>query len=193
MVKNALVLILLALVSSCIRCDPPAIIDYGKIPDHVLKFVPYQNGQNYKFRHSGGLLIGFAAARQSRDEWLRCERCCDYEYKFEVNTTTLTPDYPVFSFGFELSNMDSVNFGFGAWVGHYWFQIPTNDYQASFCRFADSVLIGDRFYHDVFKVKSNYGSAYDRDTIYADSMYYCYKAGILQIIMSNDERYTIYE
>lgn len=193
--KYIFILLLLITATACHPCDPPIFIDNGKIPDSILIMVPYQNGQIYKFRHSGGLTIRFAATRQSTEEWLRCEseRCCQFEYKYEENTTTLNPDYPVFSFGFDQENMNPETFGFFARVGYYFFQVPTNDYQSSYCGFADSVLIGDKFYYDVFKIKSIYGTAYDRDTIFADSMYYSYKKGILQVKMSNGEKYSIDE
>jgi len=190
MKNRPFLIILIILLSACWPCAPPVLIDNGKIPDSILAYVPYQHGQTYKFRHSGGLVIKFAASRQSAEQWLRCEWCCEYEYKFEVNTTTLTPDYPVFSFGFDLSNMTAEIFSLFARVGYYSFQIPTNDYQSNYCGFADSVLVGDKFYYDVFKIKSIY---YDRDTIFADSMYYSYKNGIIQIMMSNGEKYSIHE
>jgi hypothetical protein len=196
MLKGFFVFFIILLGSSC-RCDDPVTIDCGKIPDSVLQMVPYQNGQTFKFIHSAGLVINFTASRETREQWLGCnsERCCKYAYKYEVNTTILQPDYPLFSFGFDLSNPGPTPdvFGLGASVGKYWFQIPTDDYQAGYCGFADSILIGDKFYRDVFKIKSIYGSAYDRDTIFADSMYYSYKLGILQIMMSNGEKYSIYE
>jgi hypothetical protein len=192
-ITAAITAAMLILFSSCFRCKPPLLIDNGRIPDSILSCVPYQQGQTLKFRHSGGLVIGFSSTRQSRDEWLRCDWCCDYEYKFEVNTTTLTPDYPIFSLGFDLSNPDSKGFDFGARVGYYWFQIPSNSYQAAYCGYADSLMIGEKKYYKVFKIKSNYGSSYDRDTIFADSMYYSYKQGLIQIMMSNGEKYSIDE
>jgi len=189
----AILLAGLTLFFSCHPCDPPLLIDNGNIPDSILDLVPYQSGKTYSFQHSGGLVIRFSTARQSREEWLRCERCCLNETKFEVNSTTLTPDYPIFNFGFELSNPDTVHVSFTAIVGYYWFQIPVTDDQSKLCDFADSVLMDHRFYQNVYKIKSNYGSAYDRDTIFADSLYYSYQDGIIQVIMSNGEKYTIHE
>ncbi len=191
--KIAFVLSFVILFTACHPCDPPATIDNGTMPDQVLNLVPYQNAQTYKFRHSAGLIIEFASARQSREEWLRCEECCSVEVKFEVNTTTLIPDYPIFTFSFDLSNMDTVNYSLVASVGYYQFFIPTNINQSRNYEFYDSVMINKKFYRDVFKLKSNYGYYYDRDTIFADSMYYSYERGIIQIKMSNGEKYSIYE
>ena len=183
----------LVFLFSCHSCGSRVLIDNGKIPDSILAFVPYQNGQSYQFRHSAGLVIRFSSARQSREEWSLCPEYCKYETKYEVNSTTLTPDYPVFNFECDLSNLDTVHLSLTAIVGHYWFHIPINDYQSNYCDFADSVLIGKKYYHDVFKIKSDYGFAWDRDTIFADSMYYSYRHGIIQVMMSNGEKYTIYE
>jgi len=188
-------LLLLALVATpaCWRCDPPAVIDNGKIPDSILQLVPYQNGVTYLYRHSGGQDIRFTASRQSHEEWLRCERCCTYEYKFEVNSTILTPDYPVFAFRIDLANPDSVFFDMSACAGYYCFSIPSNDYQLQYSERADSIVLNDTVYRNVFKLKSYYGSYYDRDILFADSMYYSYADGIIRLIMSNGETFTRYE
>jgi len=185
--------VVLFVLSACRPCEPPLIIDNGRIPDSILNDVPYQDGHSYKFRHSGGLVIEFASTRQSREEWLRCERCCKYEYKYEVNSTTLIPDYPVFNFGLDISNPDSANFQLTARVGYYYFYIPAYDYPPENVDFTDSVLLDGKIYRNVFKLKSNYGSYYDRDILFADSMYYSYERGIIQIKMSNGEKYSIDE
>jgi len=168
-------------------------IDNGHLPEKAFGFIPYQDGRIYKFKHSGGLIINYTTRRETREEWNHCEECCKYVYKYEVDATTLTPDYPVFDFGFEISNMDTTYFIFTARVGYYQFYIPTNHNQSEYYELFDSVLISNKFYHDVFKLKSNYGSYYDKDSIFADSLYYSYERGILQIKMTNGEKYTIYE
>ncbi len=191
--KITFLFFVILLVSACRPCDEPIVIDNGKIPDSILSYIPYQNGLNYKFRHSGGLVIGFSAVRASNEAWLECHRCCKFVYKYEENITTLIPDYPIFNIGFNLANMDSSFCALSAWVGHDGFSIPANDYQAGFVGFADSILIGDKVFYNVFKIKSDYSSGYNRETIYTDSIYYSYQHGLIQIKMSNGEKYTIYE
>ena len=191
--KITLAVILILAFSSCWRCDDPIVIDRGKIPDSILSYVPYQNGLNYKFRHSGGLVIGFSAVRASNEAWQECHRCCKFAYKYEENVTTLIPDYPIFNIGFNLANRDSLFFDFGVWIGRDGFSIPANDYQAGFAGFADSVMIGEKPYFNVFKIKSYYSSGHPRDTLFTDSIYYSYQHGLILIKMSNGEKYTIYE
>jgi len=193
MSRNHLLIIILILLFGCNPCDDSITIDNGKIPEKVLKYVPYQNGQIYKFKHSAGLIIEFTTIRQSRDEYSWCEECCKYNYKYEVNSTTLTPDYPIFDFGFEISNLDTTYYSFIARVGKYQFYIPTSANSSEYYEFADSILINDKLYFDVFKLKSNYGSYYDKDSLFADSLYYNYELGIIKIKMSNGEKYEIYE
>ncbi len=193
--KGKFILILfLIYLSGCNPCDEPVLIDHGSLPDTILKYVPYQDGKTYRFHHSAGLIIEFTANRQSSKEWARCEECCKYESVYEVNKTRLIPDYPIFDFGFEISNQDTINYFVTARVGKYQFYIPTNTkYTTDYYKFADSILIEKKYYYDVFLLKSNYGSYYDKDSQFVDSMYYSYKLGILQIKMSNGEKYSIYE
>jgi hypothetical protein len=191
--RYALPVLLLLFLGACWPCDPPAVIDLGKIPDSIMQLNPYEDGKIYRFRHSGGLVIEYAASRQSHEEWIRCERCCTYEYKFEVNSTILTPDYPVSGFRIELANTDSTFCSMGASAGYYYFHLPSNDYQRQYVERVDSVMIDDKVYRNVFKVKSDYGSYYDRDILFADSLYYSYSDGIIRLIMSNGETFTRHE
>jgi hypothetical protein len=188
-------LIFIGVVSffGCIPCDSPITIDNGVIPLEKLSFVPYQTDKVYRFQHSAGLVIDFNSIRQSHEEWSICEECCSNEYKFEVNSTTLTPDYPIFDFGFDISNSDTTYFLCTARIGKYQFYIPTDPNRTDYFQFVDSIFIVGQYYHNVFKLKSDYGSYYDTDSIYADSLYYSYEKGIIQIKMSNGEKYTIYE
>ena len=192
--REFIIILFLVYLSGCTPCAETITIDNGKLPDSVLKFVPYQNGKIYRFQHSAGLIIEFTSSRQTTKELSRCEECCKYEYVYEVNKTRLVPDYPVFDFGFEISNQDTINYFLNAQVGKYQFYIPTsNKYPNDYYKLTDSILIEKKYYYDVFLLKSNYGSYYDKDLIYADSMFYSYRFGILQIKMSNGEKYRIYE
>ena len=57
----------------------------------------------------------------------------------------------------------------------------------------DSLKINDRYYRDVFKLKAD-ASYYDSEgLIHADTYYYNYEKGLLGVIMSNGEKYWLYE
>ena len=43
--RNLIIFIFLIIVFGCTPCDDPITIDNGKIPDKILKYVPYKNGQ----------------------------------------------------------------------------------------------------------------------------------------------------
>jgi len=181
---------MILLLNGCIPCDT-VIIENGPLPDSALRFVPYQNGKIYKFRHSKGLVINFDTYRETREEWTHCAECCSYEYHYEVNSTRLTPNYPIFDFYFEISNRDTSYFECYTTIGKYGFYIPTADFQLDYFEKVDSLIIDSVTYKDVFKLNSDYGSYYDKDSIYADSLYYNYEYGILKILMSNGESYEI--
>lgn len=181
------------LFSACSPCADPILIDRGKIADTALKMVPYQNGKTYRLQHSAGLVISFTATRQSREEYLECEECCKYRYKYEVDETTLTPDYPIFNLGFQISNFDSTRLSFSGNAGYYNFHIPSLADGLNIPEFAGSMVLDGREFYDVYRMKSDYGYLSRKDTIYPDSLYYSYGLGIIQLKMSNGERYSIYE
>lgn len=178
------------MLSSCLPCDT-ITVENGALPDSALSFVPYQNGETYKLKHSNGLIINFETTRSTRDEWSHCTECCNYEYHFEINTTRLIPDYPIFDCNFDISNRDTTYFDCYASIGKYGFYIPTSDFQLDYFEKVDSLTLDSVSYYNVFKLKSDYGSYYDQDSIYADSLYYNFQHGILKILMSNGEYYEI--
>lgn len=185
--------ITILLFSACRPCDT-ITIDNGAIPDSVLRYVPYINGDTYSFRHSNGLIINFNTTRTTQKDVTYCRGCCKYEHIFEVNYTTLVPDYPIFNFQFQINNQDTLNLHCYASIGKYSFCIPTNrEFDSGQFEKIDSVKIDSIYYYQVFKLKSIYNDDYGRDSIYVDSMYYNYEKGIIKILLSNGENYTIYE
>jgi len=122
---------------------------------------------------------------------MECEYCCDYTFSYEINTTRLIPDYPVFHISLFISNPDTLHYNFSCNVGKYFLNIPVNrnDYSV-FHSFADSVLIRETYYYDVFRIKP-YNHQLWNEAIKVDSVYYNSTNGILLIKMSNEEFYYI--
>jgi hypothetical protein len=190
--KKLLIIIMSSvLLYGCPPCDP-IIIDLGPLPASALAFVPYLEGQTYRLKHSGGLVISYTASRETRQEMPDYGRSCDHVYKYEVNSTKLTPDYPVYTFMFEISNPDTSRISCNLYFVHNHFTIAGGYEDLNPDTYADSMLIGDQYFYQVYKIR-NSGFFYDREPIYADSLYYNYEYGILQIKMSNGESFTIYE
>ncbi|MFO7616956.1 MAG: hypothetical protein R6V75_06865 [Bacteroidales bacterium] len=183
-------MILLLAVASC-RCDPPVVIDLGPVPDSILASVPYQNGMTYSFRHSVGQPILFGASRDSREEQTWCEwRCCEEVYKYQVVTTTLKPDYPVFDLTFVLTSQNNDHPGLYAWIGRSDFYIPLIPDERGWVTCSDSLLIGNRWYRDVLRIGRG-NSGFLDGLIYPDTLYYNFSEVIIRITMSNDEYYEI--
>lgn len=190
--RKILLLLLPVLLTGCWPCET-TLIDNGPLPDSVLKYIPYENGSVYKFKHSNGLVVGYETARETTGERSYCVECCKYEYKYESNHTELKPDYPIFNIQFDIDNQDTAYIQLYASVGKYGFYIPTNTYDDyMYYEKVDSLLVDTAWYYQVYKLKSNYDDYYTPDLIYVDSIYYNFNNGILKIIMSNDESYTIY-
>jgi hypothetical protein len=169
------------ILSSCLPCET-ITVENGPLPVSALKYVPYQNGETYNLKHSNGLIINFETIRETRDEWTHCTECCSYDYHFEVNSTRLIPNYPIFDCYFEISNRDTTYLDCYASIGKYGFYIPTSETQLDYFKKVDSLTIDSMTYYDVFKLKSDYGSYYDKDSIYADSLFYNFHYGILKIL-----------
>lgn len=178
-------------LSSCWPCNT-TVIDNGPLPDSALIFVPYIDGQTYSFKHSNGLVIDFSATRKTHAEWSGCSECCEYEYHYEVNTTLLTSEYPVFDMFFRIDNMNAPYYHCSAAIGKYGFYIPTyNIIGNAEYEQVDSIAVDSTWYYKVFKLKADNLMFLPHDTIFVDSLYYSYNDGVIKIIMSNGENYVL--
>ncbi|MEA3451372.1 MAG: hypothetical protein U9Q83_05655 [Bacteroidota bacterium] len=192
--KKQLYIFFIVLISGCSQCNltNQIIIENGKLPDSALLYIPYQDGEIYKFKHSNGLVVNFSTYRKTTDEITGCVEYCKYETHYQKNSTNLYPDYPIFDINLEINNLDTNYIFCSAFIAKSSFIIPTGNNNFENVKKMDSVLIDTVYYKDVFKIKANYYSYID-ESISVDSMYYNYEFGILKIIITNDETYTIYK
>lgn len=182
--------LVILLLYGCPPCDP-IMLDNGPLPDSILTLVPYQDGETYRLKHSNGQVISFTARRYTEKELMDCHYCCDFTINYENNITQLTPDYPVFAISLMLSNADTIRYDFSCNIGKYFLNVPVKpDPYAVYVDFADSLLVGDNYYYDVFKIKP-YNHSLWNEPIKVDSVFYNNENGILLIKMTNEEYYSI--
>lgn len=181
---------LLCLVLLLPSCCPHGIIEnrLGALPDSALSFSPYQDGSKLKLKHSAGKVVTYSIFRETTEEYFSPTESC-VETIYELNTTRLIPDYPVFDLRIDISNLDTIQYYCNAYIGYDSFEIPTfdNDYYEK----ADSISIDSTVYYDVYLLSSIGINHNSPGSIYADSLYYNFENGILKIIMSNEEFYQI--
>jgi hypothetical protein len=176
------------------KCDKITIKENGPLSEEALLLVPYQSGEDIKFIHSEGKVINFKVSRSTTQETFICDHDCCLNVNYEDNQTKLQPDYPIFSIWLNLSNFypDMVEFYIN--IGGGYFELPPSPALAeSFSGLVDSVVVRDQVYRNVLQMKSFRYTSANVGEIYVDSMYYNYEAGIIKIIMSNNESYEIYK
>ncbi len=188
--KLLFLLPLVLLLTGCPRCRP-VYFNNGPLPEKALAYVPYKDGEVYKFRHSAGHIIRFTCSRFNQTAQTHCEECCSTVFNYMVNTTWLEPDYPLFNIQIDIANPDTSYLYCSAYLGAG-FNIPVNPQDTILAQKTDSVFVDSTWYYDVFLLKSYPGDFLDLGEIYVDSLYYNYQNGILKIIMSNNETYTIF-
>ena len=125
---------------------------------------------------------------------------CIYEYESDI--TKCTPNYPIFNVEIEFSNRymafeeeGGQNYAKSATifaVGSA--RLPLIGEDTSNYEMLDSLKVNGRYYHDVFKLKSELVDYYEEEgSIHADTYYYNYENGLLGVVMSNGEKYWLYE
>ena len=195
------------LFTSCPR-SKPTYIDLGRIPEQYLATVPYRNGDVFRMQHeSDRTVIDFTVSRHRQKEtgydWFieKYKPAPNYVYEYEADITKCTPNYPIFNVEIEFSNRymafeeEGQNYAKSATifaVGSA--RLPFIGEDHSNYEMLDSLKVNGRYYHDVFKLKSELVDYYEEEgSIHADTYYYNYEKGLLGVVMSNDEKYWLYE
>ena len=196
---------LLLLLTACPR-SKPTYIDLGKIPVQYLTTVPYKNGEVFRMQHeTSKVIVDFEVERHRRKTSsegygplpTRFEPAPDYYYEYEVDMTTCKPKYPVFDLSISLSNAYMLNeVEMQSWykkaeifaVGSA--RVPFVGDDHSDYEIIDSLEVNGHYYKDVFKLKTDNNND---ELIHAETIFYNYENGFVGIVMSNGEKYMLYE
>ena len=199
---------LLLLLTACPR-SKTTYVDLGRIPAQYLTTVPYRNGDVFRMQHeSDRVIIDFTVSRHRQKETgfdymsEKYKPAPNYVYEYESDITKCTPNYPIFNVEISFSNqyMAFEEEGMSNWqksatifaVGSA--RIPLIGDDHSNYEMLDSLKVNGRYYHDVFKLKSELDEYYEEESsIHADTYYYNYENGLLGVVMSNGEKYWLYE
>ena len=197
----------------------PEYIDLGTIPEQYLATVPYQDGQVFYLQHeSDRVLIPFKVMRyrtktQSDDTYNfdnyynfyvsqeKTQPAPSVYFNYEIDVTTCKPDYPLFDIEIRFSNgymADSVYYqeyhGFHKYAQlachHMYASIPFIGEPTGQFKVLDSLEVNGRVYHDVFEFPNE---NMDLEGICIQTLFYNYEKGVIAIMMSNGEKYMLYE
>jgi hypothetical protein len=180
--------VLLLVMLACRPCKP-VIIDRGPLSEELLNKIPYKTGEYVSFKHSNGYNINFSVNSQTTKESFQEDFRSCRGLIFEKNTTTLTPNYPIFKFQLSISNADSLHNPVFVNIGRFGFMIADSSNQWGPVDIADSLMINGFVYDSVYRMKYD-DSFYQDDLIYVDSLLYNTDFGILKVVMTNGEYYA---
>ena len=199
---------LLLLLTACPR-SKTTYVDLGRIPEQYLVTVPYRNGDVFRMKHeSDRTVIDFTVSRHRQKEtgfdymYEKYKPAPNCIYEYEADITKCTPNYSIFNVEIEFSNRymafeeeGGQNYAKSATifaVGSA--RLPLIGEDTSNYEMLDSLKVNGRYYHDVFKLKSELVDYYEEEgSIHADTYYYNYENGLLGVVMSNGEKYWLYE
>jgi hypothetical protein len=171
-----------------IRCDQIEV-QTSTLNELSARQVPYVDGGSYSLKHSAGKTINFSCARKITDEISHCYECCQ-EFKYQVDETILTPDYPIPSITLRIMSDEENRSNMSVHFGRSYFIVPVNWENEMK---VDSIEIGNKFYHDVYRLKNIEYSFNNSWEDLADSLYYNKENGILKITLHNGEHYVLSE
>lgn len=174
------------ILTSCWNKD--TIDKYYDIPDSMYSKIPYLKGDKFQMKHSGGQIINFTCdnVNSSYNRLEFCEWSCpDTLHYYQEFSYTLTPDYPIGQIYIRISALiDDIYISFSQGE----FAIKTNHIPDS--SFLDTLIINNKIYTNVQKVGID---CLPSAQLFADSLYYNFQKGVLGIVMSDGEKYMLYE
>lgn len=191
MKKIFFILTLIPFLYGCPICNKPSeVVQIGPIPDSLLTLIPYQDSTVNKFIHSNGYIVSFLTSRKTLAETAYDEYGCSEIRKYYRNSTKMIAEYPPITIELNIVRFDSLASRFGISIRNNYFESGDFISKVYSKTKSDSTLVNGKYFKDVFVFK-NYDSYYNQ-TLFADSLYYNTKNGIIKIFMKNGESYSIY-
>lgn len=193
-------LIILSAFPTC--CNDEAVeTERVSLSESEIQLIPYTLKQTVNFKHSKGFTFN-VMVNENIFEWNSdnfCDECCGGEYtSYQERHVLLVSEYPEFNISLSLNSLK--NYG----EEEKAISIDINRYRSYFkydndTKFIcedivcyDEIIINDKSYFNV--VESEFENRYDTDDtvgFYPQKIRYNNNFGIIQIIMSNNETYSL--
>lgn len=177
---------MVAVLTACPPKCEMRYLDFGEVPAEASALVPYEDGESYGFRHSGGKEIYFHTERDTStiiDYWDECT-----QLSYGSDHIRMTADYPIFDISFRIFKNDSASVYFHASIGGASYALPlTEDYQPDRFTFYDSLYLMETWFRKVYEMEPVYSTQAKPEDILADTMWYNTEFGILKFTMSSGE------
>jgi hypothetical protein len=207
-----LILLLFAIViSSCCTKDQTEI-GRVELSEQELELIPYLENQEILFKHSSGNVFPFTVTDIQTDwkkdldyEYEGQRDCCGCSYtSYETKYLALNSTYPNFNIGISISAIEGY---YDEYKSGLQFQINSSnrevleydslfnfvyDTQDPYTNHYDTVMLNNENYFNVIEREIlNNIDPQDSTSLYVKSFMYN-ELGLLQIKMSNDETYSIF-
>ena len=184
------VLFLYMLVSCDVECELQQFAVYhGEIPDSIINLVPYENGEVVNFLNADGKILTYHVVRESKQLTEQIvEECYVSSTTYAVDETNLVSDSANCPIEFAITNRVEFDF-YAVKIKNTDFTIPATEYYYQLAHVVDSMTINNVVYYNVLKETPFYFESQNADSLNADTLFYNYEFGILEIDFENGERF----
>ncbi|HOP04994.1 MAG TPA: hypothetical protein PL017_10560 [Tenuifilaceae bacterium] len=204
MKKIILFSFLLLLLSGCCFEDDVEVARYN-LSEEELSLIPYTQGQEVIFMHSNGYEF-VANVENIETEWERyydfCEWfCCGQDYfSYEVKRVYMNSTYPSLNMRIRINESyygDYHPMGVHFDINHRHFLSIPYDSSGTFVLdytdaiLYDSIVLNNKVYRCVVEKPFDFHMFTDDSTVVKPQSILYNSSGLLQIIMSNNETYTV--
>ena len=171
------------------------IVEKHLLPDSILALLPFREGDVLTYIHSGGKSIKYSVGIDSTIE-IQSDfmhgKC--YEFHYQRFVVSLTPNYPVLHMHLAITNFYEHIFAIVS-AQSYRASVSLSGEQNPDVSFLRSIELNGITYRNVFRARMLAPSMFipqpPPGTIHPNWVYFNVENGILRIVMSNNETFTL--
>lgn len=189
--KNIIKLLVLSLLFGCqLECSViTKKTDLGQLPDQVIDYLPYTNGQNVKYVHSGDSVISMKVSRENEKQYEYYEdECSSITYIYSADVTRMASPDSTFRVTAWITNLATTDW-YDVLVGTSTFKVPVSAEYRAKAEMFDSYTINGIEYDDVFRLPRDSVLMAENAAVLVDTLFFNVDYGFLEFVLEDGQRY----
>ncbi|HSV76603.1 MAG TPA: hypothetical protein VLH37_06175 [Bacteroidales bacterium] len=172
------------------QCDEPEVRS-ELVPDSIIDMFPHHGVNSLRYLHSGGHIISFRIETDTIHDVHWFDKCNQTKESYFV--AEFTPNHPAIRMGLSIRSWSDKLFPFRIIIGSRSAEFVVGRPDNLQALRTDSMHLNGLLWRDVMRVRLTSDSFFapTAGAVYPDSLYFSFEHGIIRVIMTNNETYTL--
>lgn len=189
--KNIIKLLVLLLLFGCkLECSViTKKTDLGQLPDAVIDYMPYVDGQNVKFVYAGDSVLSMKVSRENSKQLEYYEdECSSITFAYSLDVTRMASPDSTFRVTAWIANLSTTDW-YDVLVGTSTFKVPVSAEYRAKAEMFDSYTINGIEYDDVFRLPRDSVLIVKDAAVLTDTLFFNTDYGFLEFVLENGQRF----